>query len=255
MRSVCVYLTAGTLLVVASCASDPPATPPAPPVPAPRKTEASRPAPTPQPSVPPPADPSPLIDVATSRAEVARAPDLAASTRPTSWARPLALEGVPNLNQVSERLYRGGQPEAQGFRALADLGVKTIINLRAFHSDRDELTALPLQYYHISIPGWDVADEHVVAFLKLLRAAPEGPIYVHCWHGADRTGVMCAAYRMVIQGWSPAEAGREMREGGYGFHPLWQNMIDYVEHFDTAAIAEQAGYPKPATPPGPQRER
>ncbi|HEX7917405.1 hypothetical protein [Rudaea sp.] len=50
---------------------------------------------------------------------------------------------------------------------------------------------------------------------------------IHCWHGADRTGVVCAAYRMVVQGWSKADARAEMFDGGFGYHAVWRNIPAY----------------------------
>jgi hypothetical protein len=34
-------------------------------------------------------------------------------------------------------------------------------------------------------------------------------------------------YRIIFQHWSIEEAKREMKQGGYGFHPIWKNMTDY----------------------------
>lgn len=56
-----------------------------------------------------------------------------------TWAERLEIAGVPNFHKVSEKLYRGGQPTAEGMQQLEKLGIKTIINLRSFHSDRDEI--------------------------------------------------------------------------------------------------------------------
>src|SRR5665647_1005446 len=39
-----------------------------------------------------------------------------------------ALLGVPNLGRLKPNLYRGGQPSAEGFSALRDIGVKTVIS-------------------------------------------------------------------------------------------------------------------------------
>src|SRR5215212_4255086 len=39
-------------------------------------------------------------------------------------------EGVGNFGKVTEKLYRGAQPDADGLRSLGRLGVKTIVNLR-----------------------------------------------------------------------------------------------------------------------------
>ena len=62
-------------------------------------------------------------------------PGLSAS----EWARPVSLSGVPNLHKVSDDLYRGAQPTAEGVENLRKMGIKTIVNLRRLHSDRDEL--------------------------------------------------------------------------------------------------------------------
>ena len=40
------------------------------------------------------------------------------------------VTGVSNFHKVNDNLYRGGQPTAEGFKALAHLGIKTIVDLR-----------------------------------------------------------------------------------------------------------------------------
>ena len=59
---------------------------------------------------------------------------------------------------------------------------------------------------------------------------------VHCQHGSDRTGTMIAVYRVIIDGWSKDDAVREMTNGGFGFHPMWQNLISYIKALDVDAI-------------------
>jgi rhodanese/phosphatase family protein len=51
----------------------------------------------------------------------------------------------------------------------------------------------------------------------LVRANPETKIFVHCKHGADRTGVMVAAYRVAVDHKPVAEAVSEMHQ----FHYDW----------------------------------
>ena len=55
------------------------------------------------------------------------------------WAQRLGLPGVENLHKVSDKLYRGAQPIKEGMQQLKELGIKTIVNLRSFHSDRGEI--------------------------------------------------------------------------------------------------------------------
>lgn len=81
----------------------------------------------------------------------------------------------------------------------------------------------------------------MVEFLKVIAESENHPVFLHCQHGADRTGVMSAVYRIVVQGWSKEAAIREMTEGGYGFHSVWLNLIDYVENLDIEDLKARAG--------------
>ena len=59
----------------------------------------------------------------------------ASASRPADWAQPLLVDGVPNLHKVTDRLYRSAQPTAAGMRRLEAMGIRTVINLRAFQAD------------------------------------------------------------------------------------------------------------------------
>ena len=167
---------------------------------------------------------------------------LAHAERPQNWAQPLEVAGVPNLHQVDEHIYRSAQPKAPGLRKLEEqLGVRTVINLRNFNSDKSEIRDTQLVLEEMNINTWDVRDEHVVRVLKILRDRSRGPFLVHCQHGADRTGLMMAMYRMVEQGWSREDALREMTRGGYGFHKTWRNILRYVQRVDVEKIRAGLG--------------
>ena len=66
---------------------------------------------------------------------------------------------------------------------------------------------------------------------------------VHCRHGADRTGTVVAAYRMIVQDWSATAAIEEMRKGGYRYHAVWSNMLRYLRRLDVAAARTELGLP------------
>jgi hypothetical protein len=53
-------------------------------------------------------------------------------------------------------------------------------------------------------------------FLAIMDDPANYPVLIHCKAGLHRTGVMAAVYRMEYEGWSPAEALREMKEHGFG---------------------------------------
>jgi len=163
------------------------------------------------------------------------------SERPATWATKLSKPGLPNLHRVSEGLYRGAQPTAAGMAQLEKMGIKTVINLRASHSDEDRLKSTDLDQERFPMKPWHAKDEDVIYFLKIVTATNRLPVFVHCQRGADRTGLMCAMYRVAVQDWSKEEAIREMTRGGYGFHSEWKNLIRYVETADVAELRRQAG--------------
>lgn len=163
--------------------------------------------------------------------------------RPEKWAEPVILEGVPNLHRINDQLYRSAQPTAAGMANLKKLGIKTIVSLRTFHSDRDEIWNTGLEYEHIYMKAWHPEAEDVVRFLRLVGDSARTPILVHCQHGADRTGVMSAIYRVAVQGWSKEEAIREMVEGGFNYHELWINIPPWIRKLDIGKIREEAALP------------
>lgn len=147
------------------------------------------------------------------------------------------IPGLKNFAKVSDELYRGQQPDAEGFRQLKKMGIKTVVNLRAFHSDRSMLTGLKLRYYNISFKTWHAEDEDVVDFLKIMTNKKYHPVFVHCQHGADRTGTMVAVYRVVVQGWDMERAIEEMPN--FGFHTIWTNLKKYLRNLDAKKIMEK----------------
>jgi protein tyrosine phosphatase (PTP) superfamily phosphohydrolase (DUF442 family) len=158
------------------------------------------------------------------------------------WAQQLELPGVDNLHKVSDFLYRGAQPTKEGMQQLKKLGIKTIVNLRSFHSDRAEIGDTGLSYEHIYMKTWHAEDKEVVRFLNIVTDPNRTPVFVHCRRGADRTGTMCAIYRVAVQNWRKDEAIEEMVKGGFGFYTRWQNLIDYIGELDIEQIKRRAGF-------------
>ncbi|MBR0502358.1 MAG: tyrosine-protein phosphatase [Paludibacteraceae bacterium] len=161
------------------------------------------------------------------------------TTRPSNWAEPITLAGVPNLYKVTDNLYRSAQPTAEGMSNLTELGIKTIVNLRSNHSDTDEIGDLPLKTRRIEIFAGNMKDEYVEEFLSIVNDTSAVPVLVHCQHGADRTGMVCAMYRTLCQGWTPDEAINEMQNGGYGFHSIWSNIPLFVRESTNRFLAKK----------------
>jgi protein tyrosine/serine phosphatase len=170
-------------------------------------------------------------------------PVVDAADHPAAWAVAPAesIPGLPNFHTVTPSLYRGAQPTAEGMRRLEAMGVKTVLSLRAFNDDDSLLPGTGLAHPQIRFKTWHPEDEDVVRFLRVVTDPENVPVFVHCQHGSDRTGTMIAMYRIAVQGWDKEEAIREMVEGGYGFHPLWENLKDYIRRVDIDAIRRMAG--------------
>jgi protein tyrosine/serine phosphatase len=156
--------------------------------------------------------------------------------RPANWAEPITLEGVPNLHRLTPTLYRSEQPTALGMKNLEKLGIRTVINLRAFNDDLDEIRGTALRAVHVPVFTWHLETEDVVQVMRTLRHTEDGPFLIHCQHGADRTGLMSAMYRMLEQKWTAEDALAELVDGGYGYHSMWRNIKRYVRSVDVAAL-------------------
>jgi tyrosine-protein phosphatase SIW14 len=108
------------------------------------------------------------------------------SSRQVQWAMPVQLQGVANLYKVTDYLYRSEQPTEEGMKNLERLGIKTIINLRPFYSDSDEIKGTELRVEELSVKVWHIEDADVVRVLRIIRKRENGPFLIHCTLGAAR---------------------------------------------------------------------
>ena len=112
----------------------------------------------------------------------------------------IAMHDVPNFRIVDERVWAGGQPDAEAYRVLAKGGVRLVVDLRTGAADdprKDDpgfLESAGMAY--VSLP---VADGHLPSaaqvgrFTTVARSTP-GRVYVHCGGGVGRTSALTAAY-------------------------------------------------------------
>jgi tyrosine-protein phosphatase SIW14 len=183
---------------------------------------------------------------------------------PHPIARKIRVRGVDNFGEVTPRLYRGAQPNKQGFESLSKMGIDIVVDLRNGNEPRHEekeVTAAGMRF--VAIP-WECShpkDDYFVKFLTILRDNPDKKIFVHCHVGVDRTGMMIASYRMAEQGWTAKAALHEMKAFGFStFHELICYGLGSYEHrfpsvvssspaFQTWRVAEA----KPAVPVPPKQ--
>jgi protein tyrosine/serine phosphatase len=158
-----------------------------------------------------------------------------AADRPANWATIVTLPGAENFYMVTPELYRSAQPSSKAMEEYEHFGIKTVLDLRRMHNDKDIVQNTNLILLNVPMHAWHIEDEDVVQALSYIRTAKK-PILVHCRYGADRTGVIIAMYRIMEEGWSKEDAIKEMTDGGYNFHTVWGNIITYIDNVDVNSI-------------------
>ncbi len=89
-----------------------------------------------------------------------------------------------------------------------------------------EQVQLPYRTNHVD-------DSDILKALRAIQAAEaKGPVLMHCKHGSDRTGLVAAMYRVVVQGWSKEDALNEMTEGGFGDSHHFKDGVRYMMQAD-----------------------
>lgn len=144
------------------------------------------------------------------------------------------MPGVGNFHKVNDSVYRGAQPSDQGFHELAQLGVKTVIDLRGpEHSMADEQRAVEangMRYVSIPMKGMHTPTAaQVSAVLKVMNDPSAGPVFVHCKRGADRTGAVIACYRIGHDKWENGKALDEASSLGMSWYQL--QIRSYVKAY------------------------
>ena len=163
---------------------------------------------------------------------------LAILATPGANARGLPVEeGILNYGKISDRLYRGAQPDAEGIQSLKRLGVKLIVNLRmpgeAWKDEASLAAAAGIQYTNFPMSGYARPDEAQMRQILALFESASDPVFVHCLHGCDRTGTVVACYRIQHDHWSTSLALQEARK--YGIAWVEFRMKRFVGNFGRSA--------------------
>jgi protein tyrosine phosphatase (PTP) superfamily phosphohydrolase (DUF442 family) len=143
---------------------------------------------------------------------------------------------IKNFGQMDERFYRGGQPKEKDYKALAQLGIRTIIDLREDPEayEKPMVESLGMTYVNIPMIAKKYpTPEATEMFLKTVNNPATGKFFVHCAGGRHRTGVMGAVYRMQFYNWNFAQVYKEMKQ--YDFYTSWGHgaFKDFVQDYYT----------------------
>ncbi len=131
--------------------------------------------------------------------------------------------GIPvrNLGKVTDAVYRGGHPCAEGYEALVrTLGVRRVLSLtdRVEANEKQRALAagvrdwLNIRFDEMRVPE----PTQVRDSLDYIRTATSAnPVYTHCMGGRHRTGLIVAVLRVTDCGWTKRQALKEMWAYGY----------------------------------------
>jgi len=145
-----------------------------------------------------------------------------------------SYKDLPSFHKVSDQLYRGAQPRSGAMKKLAELGIKTVVNLRGpddrIDGEQKETEAAGLSYFNIPLPGLSApSDEQVARVMAIINDPKNQPVFVHCQRGADRTGTITAIYRISREGWNADRAIAEARRNGMSWAEF--GMRTYISNY------------------------
>jgi protein tyrosine/serine phosphatase len=146
--------------------------------------------------------------------------------------------GLPNFKIVNEHILRGGQPTDDGFKKLAERGVKTVVDLREVdeHSiphEREIVESDGMRFVSVPMRGLSApTQEQVSEVLGLLNDSESWPVFIHCRRGADRTGTVLACYRISHDHWQNQKALEEAKT--YGLSVFERAMRSFIANFKPA---------------------
>lgn len=167
-----------------------------------------------------------------------------------SFLAPEETNAAIPVHQVAPGIYRGPAPQTEAdYQMLKELGVRTVLNLRKVHRreiayEGRRLAALGISHRHVPTAYFPPSDDSVARALQVISDFSLHPIYVHCKHGKDRTGLIVGLFRVRHQGWSGNRAYVEMTR--MRFNPRLAGLRNHFWRNSSPGIQIVHG----TTPPG-----
>ncbi|GAB4483649.1 MAG: hypothetical protein OHK006_05390 [Thermodesulfovibrionales bacterium] len=113
---------------------------------------------------------------------------------------------------------------------MKKMGVRTVINLRTGSSEKQAVEAAGMKSVEVPLSVLkDVDRKTIDSIVDIMKDRANQPVFVHCRLGQDRTGIVIAAYRMKVDGWSLADAEAEMQT--FGFNDIWHELKEFIRDY------------------------
>lgn len=158
-----------------------------------------------------------------------------------------AIAKSANLYKVEDYLFRSEQLRQADLSLIHANHIDAIISLRFFGQDDDQELLQDMAenskvaLYNQPLKSWHVTPLEVAEVLHKIETlqAKNQHVLIHCYHGADRTGLIIAMHRIIHQGWSIKQAHAEMTQGGFGYHRIWVNLENMLNPATVTAVRTQ----------------
>jgi hypothetical protein len=138
-----------------------------------------------------------------------------------------AQHGIPNFRWVcmEDSICAGGEPGPEGFAWLLEHGITNVVKLNSGHEIPAgmNVTQLEVTAWEQMFGGKEMAAKLDAAALLALMPAT----FVHCTHGANRTGAVILRRRIAMDGWSLEAAFIEADD--HGWESSWPGLKAYVK--------------------------
>lgn len=161
---------------------------------------------------------------------------------------------------IPKKLFRGSAPTPKDVLMLKkDFNIKKIISLDLESAKKIQRACKMLGIDHIILPIG--LDNYRVDILKLLKQnlksllLDDGPTFLHCYAGKDRTGFLVALFKCKYMGVDPEEAIEEAESLGFGIGVdpkvvnLFKKIIrscqpskDQVKNYPSTVVENQRQY-------------
>ena len=150
-----------------------------------------------------------------------------------------------NRHKAGPDMWRTNQPSPEQLAEWAELGVKSIINLRgistaAYHVlEREACDELGLKLYTFRVASRDAPPPSLPRKAKELFDQIEHPALMHCKSGADRAGLMGALYQHLHMGKPMEEALGQLSFDYLHIRAGKTGILDaYLEHYLATGAAD-----------------
>jgi protein tyrosine/serine phosphatase len=152
-----------------------------------------------------------------------------------SWAHAdeIGFNGIGNFHGVTPAIARSARPPSKSdLLDLAAQGYNTIIDLendsRAIAQEQAWAKELGMNFISMPMDSFQPVDSKKIDSILILLQNPQlSRVLVHCQEGKDRTGLIVGLFRVLVQGWKPGDAYKEMLY--YGFTPELLQLSNYYQ--------------------------